>query len=47
MCIRDRLKAYAHQKLQENEISIDCCKKIQNIDPKNKSMINLLSELDS
>ena len=41
------LKAYAHQKLQENEISIDCCKKIQNIDPKNKPMINLLSELDS
>ena len=41
------LKAYTHQKLQETEISIDCCKKIQNIDPKNKPMINLLSELDS
>lgn len=41
------LKAYAHQKLQENQISLDCCKKIQNIDPKNKSMINLLSELNS
>ena len=41
------LKAYTHQKLQETEISIDCCKKIQSIDPKNKSMINLLSELDS
>ena len=41
------LKAYTHQKLQETEISIDCCKKIQSIDPKNKSMINLLSELKS
>ena len=41
------LKAYTHQKLQETEISIDCCKKIQSIDPKNKSVINLLSELDS
>jgi tetratricopeptide (TPR) repeat protein len=41
------LKAYTHQKLQETEISIDCCKKIQSIDPKNKPVINLLSELDS
>ena len=41
------LKAYTHQKLQETEISIDCCEKIQSIDPKNKSMINLLSELKS
>ena len=41
------LKAYTHQKLKETEISIDCCKKIQSIDPKNKSMINLLLELKS
>ena len=41
------LKAYSHQKLQENHISLDCCKKIQAIEPKNKSMINLLSELNS
>ena len=41
------LKAYSHQKLQENHISLDCCKKIQVIEPKNKSMINLLSELNS
>ena len=41
------LKAYSHQKLQENKIAIDCCKKIQNLDPKNKSVPNLLSELNS
>ena len=41
------LKAYSHQKLQENSIAIDCCKKIQDLDPKNKSVFNLLSELNS
>ena len=41
------LKAYSHQKLQENSIAIDCCKKIQDLDPKNKSVFNLISELDS
>jgi len=41
------LKAYSHQKLQENNIAIDCCKKIQDLDPKNKSVPNLLSELNS
>ena len=41
------LKAYSHQKLQENKIAIDCCKKIQDLDPKNKSVSNLLSELNS
>ena len=41
------IKAYSHQKLQENQIAIDYCKKIQNLDPKNKSMLNLLSELTS
>jgi len=41
------LKAYSHQKLQEDEIAIDCCKKIQELDPKNKSVLNLLSELHS
>jgi len=41
------LKAYSHQKLQENKIAIDCCEKIQGLDPKNKSVPNLLSELNS
>ena len=41
------LKAYSHQKLQETPITLDCCKKIQNLDPKNKSVFNLLSELNS
>ena len=41
------MKAYSHQKLQENSIALDCCKKIQDLDPKNKSLSNLLSELNS
>ena len=41
------LKAYSHQKLQEDKIVIDCCEKIQDLDPKNKSVINLLYELNS
>jgi tetratricopeptide (TPR) repeat protein len=41
------MKAYSHQKLQENTIAFDCCKKIQDIDPKNKALSNLLSELNS
>jgi tetratricopeptide (TPR) repeat protein len=41
------LKAYLHQKLQENHLAIDCCKKIQDIDPKNKSVPDLLSKLNS
>ena len=41
------LKAYSHQKLQENEITISCCNKIKDIDPKNKSVLILLSELNS
>ena len=32
------LKAYSHQKLQEDKIAIDCCEKIQDLDPKNKSV---------
>ena len=40
------MKAYSHQKLQENSIALDCCKKIQDLDPKNKSLSNLLSELN-
>ena len=40
------LKAYLHQKLQENHLAIDCCKKIQDIDPKNKSVPDLLSKLN-
>ena len=41
------MKAYSHQKLQENKIALDCCKKIQVLDPKNKPLSNLLSELNS
>ena len=41
------MKAYSHQKLQENKISFDCCKKIQILDPKNKPASNLLAELNS
>ena len=41
------LKAYSHQKLKEDKIAIDCCEKIQDLDPKNKSVPNLLSELNS
>ena len=41
------MKAYSHQKLQENNISFDCCKKIQILDPKNKPASNLLAELNS
>ena len=41
------LKAYSHQKLQEDKIAIDCCEKIQKLDPKNKSLPTLLSELNS
>ena len=41
------MKAYSHQKLQEDKIAIDCCEKIQDLDPKNKSVPNLLSELNS
>jgi hypothetical protein len=40
------LKAYSHQKLQENQLAIDCCKKIQFLDPKNKSVPDLLSKLN-
>jgi tetratricopeptide (TPR) repeat protein len=40
------LKAYSHQKLGENKRAIQCCEKIQEIDPKNKSVSNLLEELN-
>ena len=40
------LKAYSHQKLGENKRAIQCCEKIQEIDPKNKSVSNLLKELN-
>ncbi len=41
------LKAYAHQKLSENSKAVKCCKKIQEIDPKNKAVLALLAELDT
>ena len=40
------LKAYSHQKLGEQKRAIQCCEKIQEIDPKNKSVSNLLEELN-
>ena len=40
------LKAYSHQKLGENKRAIQCCEKIREIDPKNKSVSNLLEELN-
>jgi tetratricopeptide (TPR) repeat protein len=40
------LKAYSHQKLGENKRAIQCCEKIKEIDPKNKSVSNLLEELN-
>ncbi len=41
------LKAYSHQKLSENKHVISCCDKIREIDPKNKSVTQLLAELES
>ncbi len=40
------LKAYSHQKLSENKRAIQCCEKIKEIDPKNKPVQQLLTELD-
>ncbi len=40
------LKAYSHQKLGEPKRAIQCCEKIKEIDPKNKSVSNLLDELN-
>ena len=40
------LKEYSHQKLGENKRAIQCCEKIQEIDPKNKSVSSLLEELN-
>ena len=40
------LKAYSHQKLGEYKRVIQCCDKIKEIDPKNKSVSNLLAELN-
>lgn len=39
------LKAYSHQKLNEKKKAIECCQKITEVDPKNKSVSELLSEL--
>ena len=41
------LKAYAHQKLGENKRAIQCCTKIKEVDSKNKSVKQLLEELES
>ena len=39
------LKAYSHQKLGENKRAIQCCEKIKEVDPKNKSASELLTQL--
>ncbi len=41
------LKAYSHQKLDENKQAIQCCSKIQEINPKNKKVSELLKQLNS
>ena len=41
------LKAYSHQKLGENKRALQCCEKIQEVDPKNKAVTELLSQLNS
>jgi len=41
------LKAYSHQKLGENKRALQCCEKIQEVDPKNKTVSELLSQLNS
>ena len=41
------LKAYSHQKLGENKRAVQCCDKIREIDPKNKSVSILLEQLNS
>ena len=41
------LKAYSHQKLGENKRALQCCEKIQEVDPKNKAASELLSQLNS
>ncbi len=41
------LKAYSHQKLGENKRAIQCCNKIQEIDPKNKKVSKLLEQFNS
>jgi len=40
------LKAYSHQKLDENKLVIQCCNIIQEIDPKNKEVSKLLKQLN-
>ena len=40
------LKAYSHQKLGENKRVIQFCEKILEIDPKNKSVSELLEQLN-
>jgi len=41
------LKAYSHQKLGENKRAIQCCEKIKEVDPKNKAVSKLLTQLTS
>ena len=39
------LKANAHHCLGENKLAIQCCRKIKEIDPKNKFVLELLAKI--
>ena len=41
------LKAYSHQKLHEYKLVIKCCEIIREVDPKNKSVFELLEQSSS
>jgi tetratricopeptide (TPR) repeat protein len=41
------LKANSHYSLGEHKLAIQCCKKIKEIDPKNKTVSELLSKIES
>ena len=41
------LKANAHYKIGETKKAIQCCNKIKEIDPKNKSVAELLEKIES
>ena len=41
------IKASVYLNLKNKEKVIECCNKIKELDPKNKAVINLLSELNS
>ena len=40
------LKAYVHHDLKQDKIALECCLKVQEIDPKNQDVTRLCSQLD-